>query len=51
LSSERGALSHQKNMLSDWKSFWFVPCVMAGVVMALFALFFRDNAQDGAQGK
>jgi len=51
LTAEKNALSHQANTLTDWKSFWLVPCVMAGVVMAVFALLFRDDAtgRNGAQ--
>ena len=28
----------------QWQVFWLVPCIMAGVVLALFALLFRESA-------
>ena len=27
----------------DWQSIWLVPAAMAGVVLVLFALFFRST--------
>lgn len=29
--------------LPQWKEFWLLPCIAAGVVMVLFALLFRDE--------
>ncbi|MDY7109192.1 MAG: hypothetical protein SYC29_11210, partial [Planctomycetota bacterium] len=27
----------------DWQTIWLIPCIMAGVVMVLFFLFFHDK--------
>lgn len=32
--------------LPQWQHFWMVPCVMAGVIMLLFAFTFRDDSKD-----
>ncbi|WP_437193230.1 MFS transporter [Planctomicrobium sp. SH527] len=32
--------------LPQWQQFWMVPCIMAGVIMLLFAFTFRDDSKD-----
>lgn len=31
--------------LLQWRDFWLVPCIAAGVIMVLFGLLFRDGKQ------
>ena len=47
-----------KALAEQWQQIWIVPAIMAGVVILLFAIFFRDpkeavegGAQDGAPGE
>ncbi len=30
-------------LLTQWKEFWLIPCIAAGVVMIVFGLFFKDK--------
>ena len=45
LIDQANALSHQANALIQWQHIWLVPCIAAGVVMVLFAIFFRDDTK------
>lgn len=32
----------------DWKTIWAIPCILAGVILMLFVLFFRDRSVEEA---
>jgi nucleoside transporter len=32
------------NMMAEWQSFWTLPAVLAGVIMVIFAMFFKERA-------
>ena len=36
------------NGVTDWRTFWWVPCAFAAVIALVFALTFRDKASDKA---
>jgi nucleoside transporter len=35
----------------DWRQFWLVPAIAAGVITILFALLFRDRVEDGGAAR
>ena len=35
-----------KRYVADWKTIWLYPSIMAGVVLILFALFFRERRKE-----
>ncbi len=37
--------SNARLKLLDWQTIWLIPCVMAGVVMLLFLVLFRDDTR------
>lgn len=37
--------SDAEGIISDWKMVWFIPCIMAAIVMVGFFLFFRNHTK------
>ncbi len=48
LLDSAAALSHQANTMIQWKTVWLIPCIMAGVIMMLFLIMFKDKARPDA---
>ena len=36
-------------LMQNWQKFWLIPCIAAGVVMVLFFLLFRNDANSQTQ--
>jgi nucleoside transporter len=37
----------QAGAMSEWQTFWAIPAVLAGVIMVVFAAFFKNNVPAG----
>ena len=43
LSGYRDSLNLEALRVMDWKMIWAIPCVLAGIIMVLFAFVFKDD--------
>ncbi len=44
----RIAANPEKLTMPEWSTFWLLPCIMAGIVMLVFAFLFKDDAVEVA---
>lgn len=44
LAGYRDALRTEALQAMQWRTIWLIPCILAGVIMALFAVAFKDDA-------
>jgi hypothetical protein len=48
LFQKANELASQANRMLEWQSIWLIPCLMAGAILVVFVLFFRDRSVDEA---
>ena len=48
ISAAKDKKTGERLKLLDWQTIWLIPCAMAGVVMLLFFVLFREDAKPAA---
>lgn len=49
LEAEKNDTVIKALQLIEWRSIWIIPCVLAGIIMILFVLVFKDDSEKKAE--